>query len=69
MPVGGGRQHKNEEGGGRSYPCVPLLFGEPQLADARHPPLVDGHMEPGPLLGLLVCWLVREGAKSIGPQP
>ena len=25
MPVGGGRQHKNEEGGGRSYPCVPLL--------------------------------------------
>ena len=26
MPVGGGRQHKNEEGGGRSYPCVPLLL-------------------------------------------
>ena len=26
MPVGGRRQHKNEEGSGRSHPCVPLLI-------------------------------------------
>ena len=28
MAVGGGMQHKNEQGGGRLYPCVPPpLYG------------------------------------------
>ena len=42
MPVGGGRQHKNEEGSGRSHPCVPILFIEGMMCRRKQRISTDG---------------------------